>query len=443
MPQCTQEYFAPNFCSPKSILFSFQSDRLAHLELTKIKQKTPNDIEQTKKFDELMHHEHDLRDDIDGIKSKLRNQRKLFSNRFNEIVESFEAQHSFGKYANTIDEIDQQIQAYQEHRATLATMKNEHANLAKILEAINEKTDGALMELQWLNGNDMRQLNQFENERSAEQMVVNQIQWHFQIQNNNIALDDVGILANLSIEIDPNVSDARFDTAINDCLNQGRCEYDDFKQIVNRLINCIGYNCKKLRLKFNAAKVQLVKTWSELKQLQQQRAQSLYEQLVKLAECFKGIVERLRARVDFPFAPQLDFEEVGLRSPVSFLVDTHRGMPAAQIHHQFAANMLKIAISIVTDSPIIIMDNMHSIFDDKTFAVLMEYFGHLVKYHNKQVICITSASPSRLDDVSSVHLLWDNSSVCIEIGKFAINYKYKIFSCPYIREAPTTTKKMK
>lgn len=386
------------------------------MELNSSMQKALNDTkEESKKFNELTKRAKDMRKDIDGIENLLRNKRKLFSNPFNEIVEAFEAQHLFGKYAKTIDEFDQQIQVYRQNRATLVTMINEFGDLTEIQNVIDEQTEqlnGAFTQLQWLHENQMQQLDQLENDRFVEKNVVNQIQWIFQIHKNNISLDNDGILANLSIAIDNNLTFAHFTAAIDAHLNQAQINYDESKQIADNLPQCIGYDCRKLRFEFKAAAAQLAKSWFELKKLQQQRIHSLYEVLEKVDECFNGKVRELAAEVKFPFAPRLDYGATAIEPSVYFLMDQYHGMRSSTIYHYFAAIILKTAMLIVTNCPIIVIDNFHSVFDRDTSAVLMEYFGKLVKFHNKQVIFIATTPQSRLDDVSSVHLMWEDSSVC-------------------------------
>lgn len=166
--------------------------------------------------------------------------------------------------------------------------------------------------------------------------------------------------------------------------------------------------------KLKKQKSELVRKCIRNKKEHEARNARFKDQIEKLIECFDKQIKYLYKTEKIDSIPSLTVISSDLSEPIHLSMKSLCPVEKVSTPYQHIASLiLKIAIHLTMKSPILIIDSLNYLFDREVISSLTKYLYKLHCEAKFQVIFLLVKPPKQMDDVSSVHLMWDGSAVCI------------------------------
>lgn len=222
---------------------------------------------------------------------------------------------------------------------------------------------------------------------------------------------------------DDAIREIRLDQLNLDACNRvKRIFYDEFKRknqevqqksIENKTEISYGF-IDKLIKKLKKQKSELVRKRIRNKKEHEARNARFKDQFEKLRECFDKQIEYLYKTDELDLLPSLTAISSDLSEPIHLFTKSLYPVEEVTTQYQHIASLiLKIVIHLTMKSPILIIDSLDYSVHRDAISILTKYLCKLHCEAKFQVIFMFVKPPEQMDDVSSVHLMWDESAVCI------------------------------
>lgn len=171
-----------------------------------------------------------------------------------------------------------------------------------------------------------------------------------------------------------------------------------------------GYDCGPQLRHLKRVQVQVNAAIRQSQLVHAERMANFGRRYERLHDCFDAQVRCMYEHGRLAFAPYLTMDESPTK-PAVHCVMRGSERDVSTLYHQMAAIVLKAAILVESKCPVIVIDSYTKLFDRATGTAMLRYIEHLCTDERMQVISMFVTPPNRLDDVSSVNLVWDCSSV--------------------------------
>lgn len=207
-------------------------------------------------------------------------------------------------------------------------------------------------------------------------------------------------------------ADANIDAVLNERIARLQRSTNEHNHMVKKLSQHVCYNFGNGLRRLQAALKELVKQHRDYREKHADRIKCLEGKFLELSDCLNAQLDRLNRQSNFKFSPHLMMDATN--GSLFYLMDRIDGpCHVSTRYHTLASIILRAALLLLGKCPIVVMDSFNKIFDQPIITGVEKYFVEMIKDQHMQLMYMITTPPKQLDSVRSVHLMWEQSLVCI------------------------------
>lgn len=368
-----------------------------------------------------------------ALENRLHAQREQYFQHAADIVKLFDECRSFGGYPESQANIDRKLIGYNTQTAALTNLLQS----MQVVDDIQTDLDGTLNRLK-LYQTTIKSIYDNDGQNNArarkadhqvQRALGQRTRWLLKQREITEPPPDFDAIQSMisndrRLTISANETNNDFEILVSKQLKRIRAKCAELNKTLSLKV---GYHFGQQLRQLNRAQNDLSKQLRQNQHNRSVRMERFRHEFDELTECFDAQAQYMMERCRVVMSPYLTMDENPTKPAVYCLMGLFGRQHMSTLYYQMTSIILKAAILIQSKCPTIVIESYTNLFDRPTGAAMLKYFNHLCEDELMQVICMFVTPPNRLDGTSSVHLVWDQSSVSRTTVHFG-QYAFVLFS---------------